>query len=115
MNPLFKRKQLISLLVFFVVGPLQADILKSAVDKQHEKSLIKNSHPLLKHSLNFKQKFKIKNSSYHFYSIDLAGLKVENPRGLSIAFSPCFFDKHSQETNESLKSFGVSLRVSLSF
>jgi hypothetical protein len=115
MNPLFKRKLLISLLVFFVTGSLQADVLRSAVDSQPEKSLIKDNHLLLKHSLSFNQKFKIKNSSCHFYSLKFAGLKFDNPNGLFIAFSPYFFDKHSQKNNEPLKSFGMSFRVSLSF
>ena len=114
MNPLFKRKLLISLLVFFVTGSLQADALKSAVSLP-EKSLIKDHHLLLRHSLSFKEKFKIKNNHCHFCSLELTGLKVDNTEGLSIAFSPYFFDKHSKKTNEPLKSFRVSFRVSLSF
>lgn len=101
--------------MFFVTGSLQADVLRDAVNSQHEESLIKDNHLLLKYSLSFKEKFKIKNSHYHFYSLRFAGLKVDNPKGFSIVFSPCFFDKHPKKTNESLKSFGVSFRVSLSF
>ena len=115
MSPLFKRKLLISLLVFFVTGSLQADVLRNTVSPP-EKILLKDNRLLLKHSLIFKEEFKIKNSSGHFYSLESSGLKVINPRGLSIAFSPYFFDKHSKtKKNEPLKRFGVSLRISLSF
>ena len=104
MDPLFKRKLLISFLISFVVGSLQADVLSDAANQPKEAS-IKNNRFLLKHSLNFN----------HSSLFSFADFKVENQKGLSIAFSPYFFDKRFVGMYRPLTNFGISFRVSLSF
>jgi len=84
MNPLFKRKILFPLFIFFITGSLEADILWNTANNHGASGFIKDNQSL-KQPLNFKTKFSLKKNSYRFYSLGIAGFN-NGPQNLSMAF-----------------------------
>lgn len=116
MNPLFKRKALISFFMFLVaMDPLKADMPPGTFNKDDslDISRIKRNPSFLNGSLNFNPKSSCR---YDLSLFGMRDLKITHSKNVAIAFYPYFLEKNKPESlGKPLAGLGIYLKISFVF